>query len=134
MPTVWLYNQKSGVIQKESGVAGFIDHYFGTNLGPLGKQIVIGQWAGWFAFPTQADAQAFKVTHPSLVPNPRGSITGALTGGLQLPQLQGLRQFMVRLAEGILGLALILVGLAHLTRDTPAGQVLNRGLAKVALA
>lgn len=126
----WYFDDYNGQIFQRTGVQKWLeDREIQLEKSPLspGNQHVFGPYA------TQAEAQAFKNAHPPHGPlvtiNSAGAGLKDIGSGL-LPTLTNTRQFMVRLAEGVLGLALILVGLAHLIQNTPAGNVLKKATFK----
>lgn len=96
----------------------------------------------FLGFATKADAQAYlKKVDPSgktgpgtLLTPPHGNLPNPVKGIEQFLGLITQRQTWVRIAEGVLGLVLILVGIAELAKGTQTGKIAAGALKKVALA
>jgi hypothetical protein len=110
----WWYNTTSGVITQATGIQQIIN-VDGPGLSLAGP------------FPTQADAQAFKTQFPPK--GPAKAISGAVsaTEGVSsfLGQLSN-KNTWVRIAEVVLGLGLLIVGLSQLAKGTPVGNAATK--------
>jgi hypothetical protein len=131
----WWYNTESGKITDYGGPVGDVEQFFQQFSGD------VGLGAGWHQLPilasdTLAQAQAYvKTTYPTGATPTTSDVTAegqAVTqeaGASQLlPGLQQVGSFFsalsqgntwVRVAEGLLGIILIAVGLARLTHAVP---------------
>lgn len=142
----WWYNTESGALTSAGSAQTFLQQLQGT----------IGLGAGWHQLPipstdteAQAAAEAVKLyptgTAPTTsvktqVSNEAGQqLTGSATG---LSGLASVGDFFGRLTEGatwirvlemILGVGLVIVGLARAAGGTPAGRAAGRVAAKAAL-
>lgn len=119
----WFYDSRTGAYAEEAGVLGFL-----SNL-----QAKFG--LGWHQYATYQDmVNAISVNHwPPLNNNPSNPVGKTVVGSVEgantsLGFLQGLftRANTIRLAEGILGVALILVAVAELGKGTAIGNAVKK--------
>lgn len=119
----WFYDSRTGAYAEEAGVLGFL-----SNL-----QAKFG--LGWHEYATYQDmVNAINANHwPPLNNNPSNPVGKTVVGSLQgatnsVGFLKALftRQNAIRLAEGILGVALILVAVAELGKGTPVGNLAKK--------
>jgi len=96
----WCVFAESGTIQRQSN--------------PVLREAL--EVAGWACFNTQAEAKAFASS------NPVGQVKSGITSTTDFLNLLNQRQTWIRIAEGALGLGLILVAITHITG---AGKVSN---------
>lgn len=82
---------------------------------------------GWIGFPTQADAKAYADTLHSI----GKTVTGAVTSTSDFLSRLTDPNTWVRIAEVVLGLVLIAVGVAKLTNAVPVATKVASGAAKV---
>jgi len=118
----WYYNDVTGEVFQETGVAAIAENV----------NIKIGSASGWLfgdktygPYPTQAQAQAQKNAHPptGIASKIHSALSGATTAATGVGDFLGrLTQAStwIRVGEVLLGLALIIVGLAKLTTAVPA--------------
>lgn len=127
----WYYNENTGQIQHITNWA---------------EQQLFNSESFEVRFKTQAEAVAYKQAHPakgSLLPGaPGGGIlpsAGSLPGGGALTDLSGFlsalteRNTWIRVGEGLLGLILIGIGIAAVTRSNPVAQRAVKTAAKAAI-
>jgi hypothetical protein len=143
----WWYNTESGALTSSGSVQTFFQQLQGG----------IGLGAGWHQLPipstdteAQAAAEAVKLYPTGTAPTTSvktqvsneasQQLTGSATG---LSGLASIGDFFGRLTQGstwirvlemVLGVGLVLVGLAHAAGGTPAGRAAKRIAAKAALA
>lgn len=122
----WIYNQLSGEI----------------------KHVNMAQWFGfyslrvnglWMPFTSKKEAEDYKKKHPKKDPGllspglSPGTIPG-MPGTGTLTDLSGFlsaltqRNTWLRIGEGLLGLMLIGIGVAALTKGTPIGSAIRKGV------
>jgi hypothetical protein len=119
----WFYDSRTGAYAEEAGALGFL-----SNL-----QAKLG--LGWHQYATYQDmVNAITANHwPPLNNNPSNpagkTVVGSLEGAKNsLGFLQALftRANAVRLAEGVLGLVLILIAAAELGKGTAVGNIVKK--------
>lgn len=100
----WFYNDVSGVVRHDCGIAYVADLL----------AVMIGTWHGPYQTKELADAHAgvtgANAFNPTSLPQ---AIAGTTTGAL-IPDLFTQRSFAVRLVEAILGIILVGVGVKAL--------------------
>jgi hypothetical protein len=129
LPTHWYYNTESGVVQQ------------GNNFDALGNNLFGG--LGWHELnipggDTEAQAAAAAIKEFPKGKPPTSSVVKGIQNQAPAPVLTGLAAIgdffqrltqgntWLRIGEGLLGIILIAVGLAHMTRAVPIATAIAR--------
>lgn len=128
----WIYNTIDGTIKHVNFAQWF------------GGYSALGYWRG---FTNKPDAEKYKKDHPPLknndkspgnivsgivAPGTSGTPTAGLPGAGSLTDISGFvsaltqRNTWLRIGEGILGLLLVGIGIAAVTRGTPVGAAVRK--------
>jgi hypothetical protein len=126
---VWFYNSVSGAVIEETALGDTIQSHLPGWHGPFG---------------TKQEALDYYASNASAHPDWKaptgftGNVTNTIKSGIEAATgvggwVHNIEQWIVRAFEMALGLGLIILGLAKLASDTPAGKAAAKIATKAAL-
>lgn len=127
----WFYNRNSGEIKHASNYAEWL---YMSSLGWMVRFKTKADAEKWAKANPPTNKNPFNPSNPTHPLNPGGGIVPEVPGSGVLTDVSGFlsaltqRNTWLRVGEGILGLLLIGIGVAALTKNTPIGSALRTGV------